>query len=191
MNNSGGQTASGLRIWTISNGLSLMRLLLVIPFALVISVEDFSRGVLLSIMLLAYITDLLDGFIARKFGQESDFGRIIDPLADKIFVLGAVLAFLSVGLLPLWYVLVVILRDVCIFFAGMILRKRTGVLAQSNYTGKAAVLAVGIVLMMSLFRDEIAVVVFDGALLVSLLLMAASLFAYGGRFIRIFTSPHT
>ena len=177
-----------MRIWTVSNGFSFLRLLLVIPLILIVQEEDFSRTALLVIMLGAYVTDLLDGFIARKFGQESEFGRIIDPLADKLFIFGTVISFLLAGLLPLWFVLVVLLRDVLIFFAGIFLRHKTGILAQSNYTGKAAVVAVGITLLISLFKDDMEAGILDGAMYVSLALMAASLWSYGSRFGKLLNS---
>ncbi|MBI5648410.1 MAG: CDP-alcohol phosphatidyltransferase family protein [Ignavibacteriae bacterium] len=182
------QPGSRDRIWTLSNAISAVRLVLVVPLYLVMQAPEIDRVLVAVILLAAYISDLSDGFIARHFHQESDAGLIIDPLADKVFVLGAMAAFLGAGLIPLWYVVVVILRDVCIFFAGILLKKKTGVLAQSNYMGKAAVLSIALVILLSLFRDDLAGPVLDGAVYLSLILMAGSLWSYGARAIPLLRS---
>ena len=172
-------------IWTLSNGLSGFRLLLVIPVVLLVSEPYTHRMALLGIALIAYLSDLGDGYIARKFNTESSFGRIIDPLADKIFVGGSVIGLLAAGLLPLWFVLVVLVRDVLIFSAGMFLRMRTGILIQSNMMGKVAVVSVGVVMVMSLFKDSLTTVSFSMFLVVSLGILVTSVVIYGERFSKL------
>jgi cardiolipin synthase len=76
--------------------------------------------------LAAGLTDLLDGFLARRLGLASHTGAYLDPIADKIFVGCVVLAMAWTGLLPAWLVALMIGRDVLILAGGMWLRSRTG-----------------------------------------------------------------
>jgi cardiolipin synthase (CMP-forming) len=169
-------------MWTISNLISAMRLLLGLPVFLLLREPWANRWWVLLLFLLAYVSDLADGYIARKSGTVTDAGKIIDPLADKVFVLLAALGLLVAHTIPLWYVACVVARDITIFTAGTLLRRRTGIVAASNMTGKAAVVSIGLVLMASLFRGVFDSFLYTLLLLVSLALMAASLIAYGQRF---------
>jgi CDP-diacylglycerol--glycerol-3-phosphate 3-phosphatidyltransferase len=79
----------------------------------------FSRGVgakaaALLLFLAAAFTDYLDGYLARKMDIRSDFGRIMDPLADKLLTLAAFLAFVEMKLIPAWMVVVIIFRELLI-----------------------------------------------------------------------------
>ena len=176
------------RLWTVSNGFSMLRMLMAVPVAYLLFQTPVPRGTVFVLCWAAYATDLLDGWIARKFGQESAIGRVIDPLADKVYIAGMVLAMLVQGMIPVWFVVLVLVRDVTIFLAGMYLRKRTGVLVQSNYTGKAAVVTIGFTLLMALYRTDVSDAVFAGMLALSVVMQAASLVGYGKRFHSLITT---
>ena len=75
----------------------------------------FPRSWVYGLALMAYISDLLDGYIARKRNEITEWGKILDPLADKIFVGLTCIALLSIGQLSIWYIALVIGRDVLIF----------------------------------------------------------------------------
>ncbi|MBM2816741.1 MAG: pgsA [Ignavibacteria bacterium] len=134
----------------IPNLISVLRLLLVIP--LFFSIRNYDVTLTILLIVAAYITDLLDGWVARKMNVISESGKIIDPLADKIFV--GVFAFLLLlnGQLPLWFCLVILIRDVLIFTGGIFFKKKAGFVPPSNYTGKVAVVSVGVSLVFSLFE---------------------------------------
>jgi CDP-diacylglycerol--glycerol-3-phosphate 3-phosphatidyltransferase len=68
----------------------------------------------LAIFIIASLTDLLDGFLAKRYNMTSDFGRLMDPIADKVLVLAAFLAFVEMKLIPAWMVVVIVLREVSI-----------------------------------------------------------------------------
>lgn len=129
------------RVWTPSNGLSLLRVLLVAPVvALLLSGEG---GWAAALIVLAALTDWLDGLLARRRNEVTRLGRILDPLADKIGI-GAVAAVLTLGgALPLWFTAAVVLRDLAIVGAAYALSGRGRAVPQSNPVGKwtAAVLA--------------------------------------------------
>src|SRR5437868_5129944 len=93
-------------ILTLSNSISFLRIFLAIPT--VVFFLDGKYSITASFMVFAYITDLLDGYIARKTNTISEFGKAIDPIADKLYVAAIILAMVSRDMVPLWFVLVVI-----------------------------------------------------------------------------------
>jgi cardiolipin synthase (CMP-forming) len=100
-----------------------------------------------------YVTDLLDGYLARRLNQISELGKIIDPLADKLAVGAiAILMFIN-GLIPLWFILIVLVRDVLILVFGLYLKSRKKIVLMSNYPGKIAVFTIGLSLVFSMFKD--------------------------------------
>lgn len=84
------------------------------------------------IFLLACVTDFLDGRIARRRHEISDFGKIMDPIADKVLVLGALLAFVEMGLIPAWMVIVIIIREFSITGLRFVALKKGTVLAAES-----------------------------------------------------------
>lgn len=94
------------------NKLTFLRVLM-IPAFLIVLYLDFpgSRYVALGVFVLASLTDLLDGYIARSRNQVTDFGKFMDPLADKVLVLTAMLWFVECGQMPAWAVAVVVFRE--------------------------------------------------------------------------------
>ena len=123
--------------WTIPNALSALRLLGVpVFFWLIVGPE--ADGLALVILFVSAFTDWLDGFLARKLNQFSRLGELLDPLADRLYVVAALLALFIRDLLPLWVVIVLILRDV---FMSLILiyLKRFGITGLPvHFVGKAA-----------------------------------------------------
>lgn len=129
------------KLWTISNGLSFLRLLMVIPFWFLFDYFDESWA-RLSLILLAIVgafTDFLDGFLARKYNQSSEFGKIMDPLADKICLGGIVIKMYLIGLITPFLFYLIIGRDLLIFISGIFLSKKIGKVLPSNMLGKIAV----------------------------------------------------
>lgn len=125
---------------TPSNILSISRAVLVIPFVYVmLSSLPTARLWGALIMILAALTDRFDGVLARKYGYETEWGRILDPLADKIGIAAGALVLLQLGDIPFWFVIALIARDVMIFIGGIYIKTRTGVVLPSNQTGKWAV----------------------------------------------------
>ena len=135
------------KVLTASNAVSFFRVLLVIPVWITISqgLKEWT----LTIMVVAYLSDLLDGFVARMTGTVSEWGKVIDPLADKIFVIVAIIALYVNGYVETWYFLLIILRDALIFFVGIWAQRKLGVVLPSNWWGKAAVLTISLTLFLS------------------------------------------
>jgi len=116
------------RILTIPNALTIARGILAAP--LVWSILTSRFGLALAIVVAAGFTDLFDGMAARRFGQSSDLGRLLDPIADKLLLVSTFLAVSIPGLgfepLPWWLAALAILRDVGIVLAGYVIYRRTG-----------------------------------------------------------------
>jgi CDP-diacylglycerol--glycerol-3-phosphate 3-phosphatidyltransferase len=125
--------------WTPSNVLSLSRPVLAIVFAFVmLSGHPDARPWGAFILFLTGLTDRYDGILARKLHQETEWGRILDPLADKIAAAVGALVLLLLGDLPLWFLLLLVVRDLLILAGGLFLKARKGVVLPSNETGKWA-----------------------------------------------------
>ncbi len=171
-------------VWTPSNMLSMSRMLMAVPLAFLLIEPRGNTHWIVILTGVAYISDLLDGWLARQFGGESKFGRIIDPLADKVYIGVAVLMLIWSGLVPLWFGIVILARDLIILAGGLHLRKRSGILVQSTMLGKATVVSIGVVLIMSLFSEGRQTIM-TLLMLVSLGFIAASLYNYGERYISL------
>ncbi|HUI29944.1 MAG TPA: CDP-alcohol phosphatidyltransferase family protein [Candidatus Acidoferrales bacterium] len=134
---------SGLNVekrWTISNILSMSRILLLVPIViLILKQESGYRVTVLILMLIAAMTDFLDGFFARALDQVTDFGKLLDPIADKICVIAVAAALVLAGDIPLWYAALVALRDVLIVLGSSRIITKARVVVQSVWTGKLTV----------------------------------------------------
>jgi CDP-diacylglycerol--glycerol-3-phosphate 3-phosphatidyltransferase len=130
-----------LRIWTISNFLSLSRVLL-LPFIYHYLKDggNQSNRIALILMLVGVMSDIMDGLVARRTGVESNFGKILDPLADKICIGTMILILASLRGFPLWLIGIVIARDILIVVSASILIKRNKVVISANGLGKATTL---------------------------------------------------
>lgn len=129
----------------IANLLSLLRLALILPIYLLLPKQDStSTLILLGLIGIAIASDWFDGFFARKFNQQTDLGRILDPLADKILIVVGLLGFVIFRGFPLALVILLAYRDLVILIGGIIITKKTGNLTESNFFGKANTLVISV-----------------------------------------------
>lgn len=99
----------------IANQLTISRIFLTFVFmAFLFSGGVAAKAMALVTFIVASFTDFLDGFIAKSWNMTSDFGKVMDPIADKILVLAAFLAFVEMKLVPAWMVVIIVLREVSI-----------------------------------------------------------------------------
>lgn len=99
----------------LPNQLTILRIILTPIFvALFLSDKTSLKQLSLIVYIVAALTDWYDGWIARKFGYATRWGRFLDPLADKILTSSAFIAFASIGLLATWMVILVVVRDILI-----------------------------------------------------------------------------
>lgn len=106
-----------MKITQLPNLLSIFRIILTVP--IVFALLKHQYFITLFLFLVAGITDALDGYIAKKFNCKTWLGSIIDPLADKILLISSFYALFVLGLIPLWFLVIVLFRDV-VLIAGMV-----------------------------------------------------------------------
>ena len=119
-----------------ANKITLFRVIL-IPLFLLVCYLDFPYHlpVALAIFILASLSDFLDGYIARHRNQVTDFGKFMDPIADKVLVLSAMSMFVSWGRMPAWILVVVIARELAVSALRMIAVDNGRVIA-AGWSGK-------------------------------------------------------
>lgn len=126
------------RVITVPNILSFARLLGVPLFLWLILVPQ-ADGWAIVVLALAGISDYLDGKIARKWNQISRVGQILDPLADRLYILATLIGLLLRGIIPWWLVAVLVGRDLIMGIVLAIVKKRTGLTGLPvHFIGKAA-----------------------------------------------------
>ena len=112
----------------LPNQLTILRIILTPVFlVLFLSGDTLLIQISLGVYIVAAITDWYDGWLARKFNYITDWGKFLDPLADKILTSAAFIAFVYLDVLELWMVLIIVLRDFIV----------TGVRAYADYQGVA------------------------------------------------------
>lgn len=118
----------------LPNKLTVLRIALAFIFMTLLFVDGMpARIAALFIFLSASLTDALDGYVAKKNNQVTDFGKLMDPIADKILVLAAFLAFVQMGIIQAWMVVIIIFREIAVtslrilaLSKGKVLQAETG-----------------------------------------------------------------
>ena len=122
----------------LPNKLTIFRVILIIPFVIIMLsnfLGDASKWVALAIFIFASLTDLLDGKIARKYNLITNFGKFMDPLADKLLVSSAMICLVEMGKIPSWIVIVIISREF-IISGFRLIASDNGVVIAASYWGK-------------------------------------------------------
>ena len=136
-------------VWTIPNVLTIIRMLL-IPVFVVLFFKGYKIAAL-CVFCAASLTDMLDGYLARKLNQITDFGKLFDPLADKLMVLTAMVCQTFWGPLPLVTVIIVALKELVMVLGGVFMLSKD-VVVYSNYFGKSAQVGFIASLVLSFFH---------------------------------------
>ena len=139
-----------------ANKLTILRVVMIPAFLLVLYLNvPYANYWALAIFAAASITDTLDGYIARHYNQITDFGKFMDPLADKCLVTAAMLWFVEVGQMPAWALLIVIVREFGVSGLRMVAADKGRVIA-AGWSGKVKTAATMVcVLLMLLPLPEI------------------------------------
>lgn len=140
-------------LWTIPNLISVLRLAAVPWFMWLLLHDDrpIAAGVVLAVL---GATDWVDGYIARHFDQRSNFGQIIDPIADRVLLIAAGFALLVSGYVPAWIGVLVLLREALVSFATVGLAAMGARRIDVQWVGKAGTLALMVGLPMFLWLDD-------------------------------------
>ena len=125
---------------TLPTQLTVLRFLLAFLIMGLLMVPGWpAKAAALVCFLLAGLTDWLDGWLARRWRQVSPFGALLDPIADKVLVLGVFLTFVQLRLIPAWMVLVILLRELIITGVRLFVASRGVVLAAAQEGKRKAV----------------------------------------------------
>jgi cardiolipin synthase len=107
------------RIFTIPNVLSLIRLGLVPVFLVLVIVGN--DGLALLTLVVSSVTDYLDGVLARKLDQVTRLGQLLDPAADRLFIFATLIGLAIRGIVPWWFVAIIVGRDVVLLVLGVVM----------------------------------------------------------------------
>ncbi len=173
------------RFWTGPNVLTLSRLVLVVPLVYLIA----TRGSLYWILILTVVagaTDWFDGRLARWSHTVSNWGKLLDPLVDKTGAGAIVLALVWRGDIPLWFVLLMIARDLLVFAGGVRIGRRLGIVPSSILVGKLMVTAIAVTVLAALLEADPPIMRF--CLIATSVLIVHSFFRYMVRYFSLMRS---
>ena len=142
----------------IPNILTVIRLIFV-PFVVIaIAKENYILGLIL--FTISSVTDVLDGIIARKFNLISDFGKLMDPLADKLTQISVLVTLTIKGIIPLWIIIVLIIKEV-ILISGAAFLYGKELVVSSRWYGKLTTVLMFVAVISSLLVRSFNFVQFD------------------------------
>lgn len=163
------------KLWTPANVVTLLRICLVPVFVVAIispwpeyfpfwpDAEASKSWIAAGIFILLAATDGLDGYLARSRGEVTNFGKFIDPLADKILVAAALLALIELGVLPSWVALVILTREFIVSGIRMVAASQGVVIAASWY-GKAKTVTQIVAIVLFIIKDSVVITDPEGVL---------------------------
>jgi len=133
----GDRSPSSSRVLTVPNGISAARIALIPVFVwLVLDHDTTTAGVVLFAIVVA--TDWVDGMIARRTGQVSDVGKILDPVADRLAIAAGLVALVIRGIFPLWAAAAILVRDLAVLLVAAVVLVRRDVRVEVRWIGKLA-----------------------------------------------------
>lgn len=178
------------KVFTIPNILSFIRILL-IPIIIWLYCAKENYLWTAYILIISGITDIVDGFIARKFNMVSDLGKIIDPVADK-FTQGAALICLLFRFPLIWIPLaVMIMKETFNTITGILVIKKAKIVPSSNWHGKAATVLLYIMIVAHLFWYDLPSYVSLGLIIACTIMVTISFVLYGIRYIGLIKNAET
>jgi len=167
-------------IWTISNILTTIRILL-LPWIIYFFVMNTrkSQRIALILMIIAAFTDLSDGFLARKLNQKTNLGKILDPIADKLglFTIGILLVIYRN--LPVWLLVILLVRDSFYAVYGYTLLRK-GVVPEARLPGKLTTTSLALTFLFYLLKIRLLSTIF---LYISTVMIVISVVDYARRFL--------
>ena len=141
----------------LANKLTLFRIILVPIFIVLMAVNKIPYGVTIGtiVFIIASITDKLDGYIARSRNQITNFGKFMDPLADKLLVISALVCLIDKGVVPSWAVIIIIARELAVSGLRTIAASE-GIILAAGWWGKIKTVLPLVALIGSLLQLDIA-----------------------------------
>ena len=174
----------------LPNKLTILRIIM-IPFCVLFMLLDGGvsqtyRYIAAVIFIVASFTDLLDGKIARKYNLVTNFGKFMDPLADKLLVCSGLICFVGLGQLPAWFVIIIISREF-IISGFRLVASDNGVVIAASYWGKfktVSQMIMSVLLIVNIPALSILTTIFS---VIALVLTVVSLIDYIAKNYRVLT----
>lgn len=165
----------------LPNKLTILRVIMIPFFLVALMVEGIPGGkwIAAAIFIIASLTDMLDGKIARKYNLITNFGKFMDPLADKLLVCSAMIALIDLGRIPSWIVIIIIAREF-IISGFRLVASDNGVVIAAGWWGKVktVVQMVMIIVLICDFGGDIISIVENVLIYSALALTVISLVDY-------------
>lgn len=166
----------------IANKLTILRVCLIPFFVVFLLYNVFGESdkyIALAIFVIASLTDLLDGYLARKYKLITDFGKFMDPLADKLLVCSALVCFIQLNALPAWIVVVIISREFIISGFRLVAANK-GIVIAASWWGKYKTVSqiVLVILLISDINLNVFVILEQVFIYIALILTILSLVDY-------------
>lgn len=170
-------------IWLPPNLVSLSRVLIT-PFVGYFLAQDDAKSMVIcaGLLIVASVTDAVDGYLARRLNMRSGLGLILDPLADKLFAAVLLVELVLFRGLPVWLASVIVGRDLLIGLAGLLVLRRRNLSPASNITGQYTFFSIVLLLGFYVIRFRFGIRLFS---VITLVLVALSLANYSYRFFRL------
>ena len=169
----------------LPNKLTILRVLLIPVFVVLLLADFWGKWldyIALAVFIIASLTDMLDGMIARKYNLITNFGKFMDPLADKLLVCSAMICLLDLGRIPAWVVIVIIAREFIISGFRLVASDK-GVVIAAGYIGKVKTVFQMIMIMLMIidFTEGAMYMVTQVVMYIAVALTIISLVDYIGR----------
>jgi len=176
----------------LPNKLTIFRMIMIVPFVILLlgnhqqwgwftslfgGILEYVDYIALAIFIIASLTDLIDGKIARKYNLVTNFGKFMDPLADKLLVCAALVALVEMGRIPSWVVIVIISREF-IISGFRTVASDNGVVIAASYWGKFKTTFQMIMVCLMIANVEAIAVVTNVIMWIALVLTVVSLIDY-------------
>ena len=160
-------------MFNLPNFISLIRVIIILPCLLLFEAGHNYWG--LSVLILIIITDFADGIVARRYEITTDFGKVFDPLCDKIVIISLIIYLMFNRDFPFWFFVTLISRDIVLLYLGILVKRQGGQTPQINVPGKIMVNTIAL-LIIGLFMDW--VILADFGLLASAVFLVYSTVVY-------------
>ena len=172
----------------LPNKLTVFRILCIPVFVIFLLADGitYNNYIAVAIFILASLTDFLDGKIARKYNLVTNFGKFMDPLADKLLVCSGLICFVGLGQLPAWFVIIIISREF-IISGFRLVASDNGVVIAASYWGKfktVSQMIMSVLLIVNIPALSILTTVFAW---IALVLTVVSLIDYVAKNLRVLT----
>ncbi len=172
-------------VLTLANAISLSRALIAVPILMLHHASGKEANWLIVALIgYAFISDYLDGYVARKMNQVTEFGKVVDPLADKVCAMILFFYAVFIGIIPLFFFVIMVARDLLILTGSLMIKKKRGKYAMSVMSGKVAVNVLAVYWIFAFFFPEREQTI-EFLMWLSLVLMFYSLGSYVHRYILI------